>query len=78
MAKAKPKTKAPILTLAEGTYLRQLAVAKTPVAIKMANGKVIRGAVEISDADVIRLSQPNAASLFLFKEEIQYLWEEPL
>jgi len=77
MAKAKPKTKAPIQTLAEDGYLRQLAASKTPIAIKMVNGKIIHGALEIFDAHILRLSQPEAASLFVYKEEIQYLWEEP-
>lgn len=74
---AKAKTKAPIQTLAEDGYLRKLAAAKTPVAVTMLNGKTFHGAVEIFDADILRLSQPDAASLFLYKEEIKYLWEVP-
>lgn len=74
---AKAKTKAPIQTLAEDGYLRKLAAAKTPVAIKMLNGKVLHGAVEIFDADIVRLAQPDAASLLIYKDEIKYLWEVP-
>ena len=74
---AKAKTKAPIQTLAEDTYLRKLAASKTPVAVRMFSGKTFEGAVEIFDADIVRLSQPAAASLFLYKDEIKYLWEVP-
>jgi sRNA-binding regulator protein Hfq len=74
---AKAKTKAPIQTLAEDGYLRKLAAAKTPVAIKMRNGRVVHGAVEIFDAHILRLAQPAAASLLVYKDEIKYLWEVP-
>jgi sRNA-binding regulator protein Hfq len=74
---AKAKTKAPIQTLAEDSYLRKLAAAKTPVAIKMRNGKVVYGAVEIFDAHIVRLAQTGAASLLVYKDEIKYLWEVP-
>lgn len=73
---AKAKTKAPIQTLAEDGYLRQLAASKTPVAVKLNDGKIVHGKVEIFDADILRLSQQHAASLLLYKEDIQYLWEE--
>ncbi len=76
MAKAKPKTKAPILTLAEDGYLRKLAAAKTPVEVKMLNGKSFQGTVEIFDAEIIRLAQPGSASLLIYKEEIKYVAEE--
>lgn len=74
---AKAKTKAPIQTLAEDGYLRQLAASKTPVAVKLNDGKIVHGKVEIFDADILRLSQHDAASLMLYKEDIQYIWEEP-
>lgn len=74
---AKVKTKAPIQTLAEDSYLRKLAAAKTPVAVEMLNGKIYHGSVEIFDASILRLAQPASASLFLYKEEIKYLWEVP-
>ena len=74
---AKVKTKAPIQTLAEDGYLRQLAATKVPVAVKLNEGKVVHGKVEIFDADILRISQKDAASILLYKEDIQYLWEEP-
>lgn len=76
MAKAKPKTKAPILTLAEDGYLRKLAAAKTPVNVQMLSGKSFHGTVEIFDAEIIRLAQPGTASLLIYKDEIKYLAEE--
>ena len=73
---AKAKTKAPIQTLAEDGYLRQLAASKTPIAVKLNDGKIVHGKVEIFDADILRLSQDHKSSLLLYKEDIQYLWEE--
>lgn len=70
---AKAKTKAPEQTLAEDGFLRKLAAAKTPVSVKMLNGKLFSGTVEIFDAKVVRLAQSEGPSLFLFKEEIKYL-----
>lgn len=74
---SKPKTKAPLQTLAEDTYLRQLAAKKVPITVKMHSGKLIEGTLEIFDADILRVAQAGAASAFLYKEEIKYLWETP-
>lgn len=76
MSKAKIKTKAPILTLAEDKYLRQLAASKAPIAVKLHTEEILHGALEIFDAEVLRISQPDAPSLFLYKEDVKYLWEE--
>lgn len=74
---AKAKTKAPVLTLAEDAYLRQLAASKVPVAVKLTGGEIIEGTVEIFDADMIRLAPFEAPSSLLYKEDIVYLWEIP-
>ncbi|WP_031499065.1 hypothetical protein [Bryobacter aggregatus] len=73
---SKPKTKAPILTLAEDKYLRHLAASKTPIAIKLHTQEVLRGELEIFDAQMLRISQPGSHSLFLYKKDVKYLWEE--
>lgn len=70
---AKAKTKAPLQTLAEDGYLRKLAAAKTPVSVKMLNGKLFNGTVEIFDAYIVRLAQTEGPSLMLYKDEIKYL-----
>lgn len=74
---AKAKTKAPIQTLAEDGYLRKLAAAKTPISVKMLNGKIIEGTLEIFDADILRIAQPDSPSLLIYKDEIKYLAEHP-
>ncbi len=76
MSKAKAKTKAPILTLAEDKFLRRLAASKTPIAVKLRTEEVLRGALEIFDADMLRISQADGPSLFLYKVDVKYLWEE--
>ncbi len=73
---AKAKTKAPLETLAETTYLRQLAKSKVPIGVKMHNGRVISGTLEIFDAHVLRVTRPAEASIQISKDEIKYLWEE--
>ncbi|MBM3762733.1 MAG: hypothetical protein FJW36_21115 [Acidobacteria bacterium] len=70
---AKAKTKAPLQTLAEDGYLRKLAAAKTPVSVKMLNGRLFNGTVEIFDARIVRLAQTEGPSLMLYKDEIKYL-----
>ncbi len=74
---AKAKTKAPLQTLAEDGYLRKLAASKTPIGVKMLNNRTFYGALEIFDADILRVSRPKEASLFLYKDEIKYIWEVP-
>ncbi|MFN7545608.1 MAG: hypothetical protein ACK5TN_22750 [Acidobacteriota bacterium] len=75
---AKAKTKAPLQTLAEDAYLRKLAASKAPIAIKLLNGRVVTGKLEIFDADVLRVAQSQGPSLLLYKDEVKYLWEELL
>ncbi len=70
---AKSKTKAPLQTLAEDGYLRKLAAKKMPIAIKLLNGRIVTGSLEIFDADVLRIAQKDAPSLLLYKDEVKYL-----
>jgi sRNA-binding regulator protein Hfq len=74
---AKAKTKAPLQTLAEDGYLRKLAASKTAISIKLLNGRIVSGSLEIFDADVLRVAQNHGPSLLLYKDEVKYLWEEP-
>jgi sRNA-binding regulator protein Hfq len=73
---SKAKTKAPLQTLAEDSYLKSLAKSRAAVAIKLLNGKVLEGTLEGFDADILRLATSTAPHL-LYKEEIKYLWELP-
>jgi sRNA-binding regulator protein Hfq len=75
---AKAKTKAPLQTLAEDGYLRKLAASKTPIFIKLLNGRIVTGKLEIFDADILRVAQSQGPSLLLYKDEVKYLWEELL
>ena len=75
---AKAKTKAPLQTLAEDGYLRKLAASKTPIFIKLLNGRIVTGKLEIFDADILRVAQSQGPSLLLYKDEVKYLWDELL
>lgn len=73
---SKAKTKAPILTLAEDKFLRRLAASKVPISVKLHNEDILRGKLEIFDAYMLRISQVDGPSLFLYKADVKYLWEE--
>jgi hypothetical protein len=75
---AKSKTKAPLETLSEPKYLRQLAASRTPVSIKMDTNEVFTGSIATFDAGIVRLSDGEGAERterFLYKDDIKYLWE---
>lgn len=72
---AKAKTKAPILTLSEDKYLRELVEKKQPVVVRLLTHEEYSGTVEFFDAGMIRLTRADAPNLFLYKKDIQYLWE---
>ncbi len=61
----------------EVRYLRHLIEHNIPVAVKVRGGDVFRGVIEYYDGRFIRLTRPGAPNLFIFKKDIQYLYEEP-
>ena len=73
---SKEKTKAPTLTLAEDKFLRRLAASKVPISVKLHNEDILRGTLDIFDAYMLRISQVDGPSLFLYKADVKYLWEE--
>ncbi|MBI4465627.1 MAG: RNA chaperone Hfq [Acidobacteria bacterium] len=60
----------------EADYLHHLAQAKTPVVVHLRTGETFRGYIEYYDKRFIRLTRPKQPNLFLFKEDIKYLYEE--
>lgn len=60
----------------EGEYLRHLAEEKTPVVIQLVTGESFRGHIEYYDRRFIRLTRQGAPNLFIFKQDIKYLYEE--
>lgn len=64
-------------TFEEVRYLKHLIDGKIPVCVKMCDGEVVKGTVEYYDQRFIRLTRVGKPNLFIFKQDIQYLYEEP-
>jgi hypothetical protein len=67
--------KAPEQTFEEVKYLRQLIDNKTPIRARLTSDEEVEGIVEFYDASFIRLTRVDAPNLFLFKDDIKYLYE---
>ncbi len=73
---AKSKVRAPAQTFAEVEYLRRLVEDGARVKVKMADGGEFEGTVEFFDVHFIRLTRDEGPNLFLYKHDIQYLYED--
>jgi host factor-I protein len=69
--------KAPEQTFEEVKYLRQLIDNKTPIGARLTNDEEVEGIVEFYDTSFIRLTREGAPNLFLYKDDIKYLYELP-
>jgi len=64
-------------TFEEVRYLKHLIDGKIPVCVKMCDGELVKGTVEYYDQRFIRLTRVGQPNLFIFKQDIQYLYEQP-
>jgi host factor-I protein len=60
----------------EATFLKLLGEKQKLVAIKLADGEVVRGWIEYYDRNMVRLTREGAPNLFIFKHEIMYIAED--
>jgi host factor-I protein len=67
----------PEYTLEEIKYLKHLIDGKVPVCVKLSDNEEIRGIVEYYDQRFIRVTREGAPNLFIFKQDIKYLYEVP-
>lgn len=65
-------------TYRETEYLDWLSRNRIPVVIKLTDGEEARGWIEYYDRDIIRLTRNGQSNLFIFKERVKYLYEEPI
>ena len=72
-----PKTRAPLQTLAEAKYLRQLIDTGARVEIKLADNEILSGKIEFYDEHFLRLTREDAPNLFIYKHDVKYLYEVP-
>lgn len=76
MSDSTPKhSRPPEQTFEEAKYLKHLIESKTPVCVKLTDGEEIRGVIEYYDQRFIRVTRDQVPNLFIFKHDIQYLYE---
>jgi host factor-I protein len=66
----------PDQTYAENFYYVKQMQSRTPVAVVLTDGEVIRGTVEWYDRDCIKLTRYGSPNLLIYKHCIRYLYKE--
>ena len=66
----------PEQTHAENFYWIKQMQARTPVAVVLNDGEVLRGTVEWYDRDCIKLTRFGSPNLLVYKHSIKYLYKE--
>lgn len=66
----------PEQTHAENFYYVKQMQARTPVAVVLSDGEVLRGIVEWYDRDCIKLTRYGSPNLLVYKHCIKYLYKE--
>ncbi len=64
-------------TRRETEYIDWLSKNRIPVVVKLVDDEEVRGWIEYYDRDIVRLTRDRDANLFIYKERIKYLYEEP-
>ena len=67
--------KAPDHTLHEVEYLQRLVDQRIPVCVRMSDNQEVEGFVEFYDATFIRLTREGSPNLFLYKQDLKYMYE---
>jgi host factor-I protein len=68
---------APETTYRETEYIDKLSKNKTPVVVKLIDGEEVRGWIEYYDKDIIRVTRSVQPNLFIYKNRVKYLFEDP-
>jgi host factor-I protein len=68
---------APETTFREAEYIDRLSKSKTTVIVKLIDGEEIRGWIEYYDKDIIRITREKDPNLFIYKNRVKYLYEDP-
>ncbi|HVB58786.1 MAG TPA: RNA chaperone Hfq [Candidatus Acidoferrales bacterium] len=66
----------PEQTHAENFYYVKQMQSRTPVAIVLTDGEILRGTVEWYDRDCIKLTRYGSPNLLVYKHCIKYLYKE--
>jgi host factor-I protein len=68
---------APETTFREAEYIDRLSKNRTPVVVKLIDGEEVRGWIEYYDKDIIRITRDIQPNLFIYKNRVKYLYEDP-
>jgi host factor-I protein len=68
---------APETTFREAEYIDRLSKSRTLVIVKLIDGEEVRGWIEYYDKDIIRITRETQPNLFIFKNRVKYLYEDP-
>lgn len=66
----------PEQTFAENFYYVKQMQSRTPVAVVLTDGEVLRGTVEWYDRDCIKLTRYGSPNLLIYKHSIRYLYKD--
>jgi host factor-I protein len=66
----------PDQTYAENFYFVKQMQSRTPVAVVLTDGEVLRGTVEWYDRDCIKLTRYGSPNLLIYKHSIRYLYKD--
>lgn len=66
----------PDQTNAENFYYVKQMQSRTPVAVVLNDGEVLRGTVEWYDRDCIKLTRYGSPNLLIYKHVIKYLYKD--
>jgi host factor-I protein len=66
----------PEQTFAESFYFVKQMQARTPVAVILNDGEVLRGILEWYDRDCIKLTRIGSPNLLIYKHSIKYLYKD--
>jgi host factor-I protein len=68
---------APETTFREAEYIDRLSKNRIPVVVKLIDGEEVRGWIEYYDKDIIRITRDTMPNLFIYKNRVKYLFEDP-
>ena len=75
-AVARKKPAPPDQTSAENFYYVKQMQARTPVAVVLNDGEMLRGVIEWYDRDCIKLTRSGSPNLLIYKHAIKYLYKD--
>jgi host factor-I protein len=75
-APPRKKPAPPEQTFAENFYYVKQMQSRTPVAVVLTDGEVLRGTVEWYDRDCIKLTRYGSPNLLIYKHFIRYIYKE--